>query len=217
MALVDRTGSGLFVPISVVYLHRTVGLSLTDIGLVLTVAGLIGTMAPLVAGRLLRRYDARWVVAVCFVTCAAALAGYAQARSFVAVLAAATVLQVASRMERPGTALLALRLSRDGIGVLALSPIPPPLCIALRPCSRGSRLVAAGWVRSFVRDPAHRELLFDLDTARRRLFDREGKSAEADLLAKCTANLATGMVRRLGRRLQSSPSASSAASACSWP
>jgi PKHD-type hydroxylase len=57
------------------------------------------------------------------------------------------------------------------------------------PVSRGIRLVAAGWVRSFVRDPAHRELLFDLDTARRRLFDREGKSAEADLLAKCTANL----------------------------
>ena len=57
------------------------------------------------------------------------------------------------------------------------------------PVSRGSRLVAAGWVRSFIRDPAHRELLFDLDTARRRLFDREGKSAEADLLAKCTANL----------------------------
>jgi len=57
------------------------------------------------------------------------------------------------------------------------------------PVSRGSRLVAAGWVRSFIRDPAHRELLFDLDTARRRLFDRDGKSAEADLLAKCTANL----------------------------
>lgn len=57
------------------------------------------------------------------------------------------------------------------------------------PVSRGNRLVAAGWVRSFVRDAGHRELLFDLDTARRRLFEREGKSAEADLLAKCTANL----------------------------
>jgi len=57
------------------------------------------------------------------------------------------------------------------------------------PVSRGSRLAAAGWVRSLVRDPHHRELLFDLDTARRRLFDREGKSADGDLLAKCTANL----------------------------
>jgi PKHD-type hydroxylase len=57
------------------------------------------------------------------------------------------------------------------------------------PVTRGERLAAAGWVRSFIRDPAKRELLFDLETARRRLFDREGKTAEADLLAKCAANL----------------------------
>jgi PKHD-type hydroxylase len=57
------------------------------------------------------------------------------------------------------------------------------------PVTRGARLAAIGWVRSFVRDPARRELLFDLETARRRLFDREGKSADGDLLAKCAANL----------------------------
>jgi len=57
------------------------------------------------------------------------------------------------------------------------------------PVTRGERIVAAGWVRSYVRGPAHRELLFDLETARRRLFDREGKTAEGDLLAKCAANL----------------------------
>lgn len=57
------------------------------------------------------------------------------------------------------------------------------------PVTRGERIVAAGWVRSYVREPAHRELLFDLETARRRLFDREGKTAEGDLLAKCAANL----------------------------
>jgi PKHD-type hydroxylase len=55
--------------------------------------------------------------------------------------------------------------------------------------TRGERLAAAGWVRSHLRDPVHRELLFDLETARRRLFEREGKTAEADLLAKCAANL----------------------------
>jgi PKHD-type hydroxylase len=58
------------------------------------------------------------------------------------------------------------------------------------PITRGERMVAAGWVRSYVRDTGHRELLFDLETARRRLFDREGKTAEGDLLAKCAANLA---------------------------
>lgn len=57
------------------------------------------------------------------------------------------------------------------------------------PVTQGERLAAAGWVRSFVREPSHRELLFDLETARRRLFDRDGKTADGDLLAKCAANL----------------------------
>jgi PKHD-type hydroxylase len=55
--------------------------------------------------------------------------------------------------------------------------------------TRGARLAAVGWARSLIRDAARRELLFDLDTARRALFDRDGKSAEYDLLAKSTANL----------------------------
>ncbi len=40
-----------------------------------------------------------------------------------------------------------------------------------------------------MRDPAQRELLFDFDTARQRLFQREGKSGEFDLLSKTSANL----------------------------
>jgi PKHD-type hydroxylase len=55
--------------------------------------------------------------------------------------------------------------------------------------TRGARLAAVGWARSLVRDPSRRELLFDLDTARRQLFAREGKSAEFDLLSKSFANL----------------------------
>ncbi|WP_346293089.1 Fe2+-dependent dioxygenase [Sphaerothrix gracilis] len=57
------------------------------------------------------------------------------------------------------------------------------------PVTQGTRLVAVGWVQSLVRDPAKRELLFDLDTVRRSLFAREGKSDEFDLLSKSVANL----------------------------
>jgi PKHD-type hydroxylase len=55
--------------------------------------------------------------------------------------------------------------------------------------TRGARLAAVGWARSFVRDPARRELLFDLDTARRLMFARDGKSASYDLVSKSLANL----------------------------
>ncbi|MPZ54933.1 MAG: Fe2+-dependent dioxygenase [Rhizobiales bacterium] len=53
----------------------------------------------------------------------------------------------------------------------------------------GQRLAAVGWARSFIRDDAQRELLFDLDTARRQIFSREGKTAEFDLISKSVANL----------------------------
>ena len=57
------------------------------------------------------------------------------------------------------------------------------------PITRGVRVVAAGWVRSYIRDAHQRELLFDLDTARHQLFAQHGKTSEFDLLSKCSANL----------------------------
>lgn len=55
--------------------------------------------------------------------------------------------------------------------------------------TRGRRQVVAGWARSFVRDASQRELLFDLDTARRSIYSRDGKSREFDLMSKSLANL----------------------------
>jgi PKHD-type hydroxylase len=55
--------------------------------------------------------------------------------------------------------------------------------------TRGERLVCAGWAQSFIRDADKRQLLYDLETAQRTLFDRHGKTAEFDLLSKSTTNL----------------------------
>src|SRR5690242_8217226 len=55
--------------------------------------------------------------------------------------------------------------------------------------TRGIRYAAIGWARSFIRDAARRELLFDLDTARHALFARDGKTTEFDLISKSIANL----------------------------
>ncbi|PWS35255.1 Fe2+-dependent dioxygenase [Falsiroseomonas bella] len=53
----------------------------------------------------------------------------------------------------------------------------------------GERLVAVTWVQSLVRDPARREILFDLETAKRQVFAQQGKGEAFDLLAKSHANL----------------------------
>lgn len=57
------------------------------------------------------------------------------------------------------------------------------------PVTRGERICAVGWAQSWVRDPAQREILYDLDIARRALFKRESKTREFDLITKSHANL----------------------------
>lgn len=57
------------------------------------------------------------------------------------------------------------------------------------PVTRGERLAVVGWVQSHIRRADQRELLFDLETARRTLFARDGQSREFDLLSKSCANL----------------------------
>jgi PKHD-type hydroxylase len=55
--------------------------------------------------------------------------------------------------------------------------------------AKGERLAAVGWARSFIRGSEQREILFDLENARRDIFDLHGKTPAFDLLSKCSANL----------------------------
>ena len=57
------------------------------------------------------------------------------------------------------------------------------------PVTRGVRVAAVTWVQSMIRDPACREILLDLETARRTIFESQGKTREFDLISKSFANL----------------------------
>lgn len=57
------------------------------------------------------------------------------------------------------------------------------------PVTRGVRLAAVSWVQSLIRDAEQREILYDLDIARRENFDAHGKTREFDLMTKVFANL----------------------------
>lgn len=55
--------------------------------------------------------------------------------------------------------------------------------------TRGVRDAAVGWLQSLVRDPAQREMLFELDSVRRAIFGREGKTPEFDRISTVYSNL----------------------------
>lgn len=57
------------------------------------------------------------------------------------------------------------------------------------PVTRGVRDAAILWVQSQIRDPAQREILWDMENAKHLTFKREGKSQTFDLISKSRANL----------------------------
>ena len=57
------------------------------------------------------------------------------------------------------------------------------------PVTKGERIAAVGWCQSYVREADKREILYDLDVARRGIFDKEKKSREFDTLSRCHSNL----------------------------
>jgi PKHD-type hydroxylase len=59
----------------------------------------------------------------------------------------------------------------------------------VNPVTSGERMAAVGWTQSYVRDQNQREILWELDVARRGIFEKEKKSREFDVISKAHANL----------------------------
>lgn len=59
----------------------------------------------------------------------------------------------------------------------------------VEPLGDGVRLAAVGWVRSYIRDHARREILFDLENALRAVHREQGKTPLFDTLVKTRTNL----------------------------
>ncbi len=66
---------------------------------------------------------------------------------------------------------------------------PSTLLHRVEPVTAGERLVAVAWIESRIRRAEQRELLFELDSARRALFARSGKDEIFDLISRSYSNL----------------------------
>lgn len=66
---------------------------------------------------------------------------------------------------------------------------PSTMLHRVEPVTAGERLVVVGWIQSRIRHADQRELLFQLDTARRAAFGRNGKDLVFDLITRSYSNL----------------------------
>lgn len=89
---IDNVGSGLFLPVAVLYAIKVVGLSVGTAGTAVTIGTLAGIVAPPLAGRLVDRVGPRPVVIAAQLLQAAGAAVYLTASNAVLVVVAAMLL-----------------------------------------------------------------------------------------------------------------------------
>ena len=95
---VDNLGTGLFLPLGLVFATRVVGLRVDTAGTVVAAAGLLGFAVPPVAGRLSHRVGPRRVVVLSQLVQAAGALGYLFAGGPAAVFVAAALLALGTQL-----------------------------------------------------------------------------------------------------------------------
>ncbi|WP_214409169.1 MFS transporter [Sphaerisporangium fuscum] len=100
---VDALGSGLYVPLTLLFIHQVTGLPMTTVGVGVTVAAVVGLAANPVAGVLIDRFDARRVLIGTYVLRAAGFAAYPLAHGFPALIAIAALVAVGDRAYYPAS------------------------------------------------------------------------------------------------------------------
>lgn len=89
---IDNVGSGLFLPLSVLYVNQVIGLPLALAGSALTMGSITGLAVPALAGRIVDRVGPKTVLITAQLVQAAGVGGYLLAREVAGVVVAAALL-----------------------------------------------------------------------------------------------------------------------------
>jgi MFS family permease len=148
---VDNFGSGLFLPLALVYSTRVVGLSLATAGTVILLGTLTGLAAPPVAGRLLDRIGPHPVVIAAQLVQALGAITYLLADGATAVLAAAMLLAAGQQLFYSSLTSLIADVAGDG-------PRDRPFALAemVRGGSFGFGALAVGGILAWVGPAGYR-------------------------------------------------------------
>jgi MFS family permease len=101
VAVIDSFGTGMRVPVTILYFTVVVGLPAEQVGLGLGAAGLLATVGAPIAGALTDRFGAKQLVVGCFILAAAGYLGYLTVRGLPALIAVVAVAQLADYASKP--------------------------------------------------------------------------------------------------------------------
>ncbi|MDF5757686.1 MFS transporter [Spongiactinospora sp. TRM90649] len=101
VAVVDSLGTGLMLPLVIIYFTQMIKLSPVMVGLAMSIAGLVGVALVPVGGALVDRIGAKPVVIGAFVLASVGVAGYILADGFALLVAAVLLAQMADATGRP--------------------------------------------------------------------------------------------------------------------
>ncbi|GGO60853.1 MFS transporter [Nonomuraea cavernae] len=101
VAVIDAIGTGMRIPVTVIYLTTVVDLPAASVGIGLGVAALAGTVCAPLTGALIDRFGPRTMVIACFLTAAAGYFGYLAIWDLASFLVVAIVAEIAEHSGRP--------------------------------------------------------------------------------------------------------------------
>jgi MFS family permease len=101
VALVDSLGTGLMMPLVIIYFTQQIGMKPVTVGFALTIAGFGCTALVPLGGYLVDRFHAKPVVISAFLLAACGTAGYLIARSVVPLIITVLLAQMADASGRP--------------------------------------------------------------------------------------------------------------------
>jgi MFS family permease len=121
VCVVDALGSGVFTPISVLYLTQVVGLPAVQVGVGLALVGILDVVATPLAGALVDRVDGRLAAGLGYALAGAGFVLYLAVHSFATFLLVGGLIEVAERVGRSGRRMVAFAVAEgeDRVGLLA--------------------------------------------------------------------------------------------------
>jgi hypothetical protein len=121
VCIVDALGSGVFTPISVLYLTQVVGLPAVQVGVGLALVGILDVVATPLAGAFVDRIDGRLAAGLGYALAGVGFVFYLSVHSFATFLLVGGLIEVAERVGRSGRRMVAFAVAEgeDRVGLLA--------------------------------------------------------------------------------------------------